>query len=166
VPTSDADRQSERPVIREFTLDDFDEVTAVWEASGLWMRPSDSREAIALKTTRDPDLFLVALVDGRIVGTALGGWDGRRAYVYHLAVVPERQRRGIASLLMDELDARFRAKGALKAKLQILVGNAASLAFFAARGYEIEEECLSAGKELVPGGAPRDWSPPSGKTTS
>jgi ribosomal protein S18 acetylase RimI-like enzyme len=138
-----------------FTLDDLDEARALWEATDMWLRPSDGRGQMESLLARDPELHL-AVRDGvgRLVGTVLGGWDGRRAYVYHLAVTPDRQREGIAGRLLDELEARFRARGALKAKLQILVGNEASRAFFAARGYLPETDCEPWGKELVPGGAP------------
>ena len=78
---------------------------------------------MALKVERDPDLFLVATLDGRIVGAVMGGWDGRRAYVYHLAVVHELRRRGVGDALMDELEERLRRKGALKAKCQIYTHN-------------------------------------------
>jgi len=139
-----------------FATADYDAVASLWERSGLWLRPSDTLAQVELKQTRDPDLFLVALLDGEVVGTAMGGWDGRRAYIYHLSVDPGHQRRGIATALMDELEGRFRARGALKAKLQILDGNDVSQAFFAARGYELEQPCLPWGKELVPGGAPMD----------
>ena len=149
------DQSDHSITIAEFTMDDYPVVHVLWQRGDLWMRPSDGPEATALKLTRDPELFLVARDgEGRIVGTVMGGWDGRRAYVYHLAVLPEHQRRGIASLLMDELEARFRAVGAMKAKLQILVDNGASRAFFAARGYQLETDCEPWGKELVPGGAP------------
>jgi len=84
----------------------------------------------------------------------MGGWDGRRAYVYHLAVLPERRRQGIADALMDELEERFRRLGALKAKTQILRDNEASRAFVGRRCYLREDDCESWGKELVEGGAP------------
>lgn len=137
---------------------DYEAVHELWRRSDLWMRPSDGLAAVELKLSRDPDLFLVARVAKRVVGVTMGGWDGRRAYVYHLAVDPEWRRRGVAGRLMDELEERFRAKGALKAKLQILAGNEASAAFFSARGYELERCCVPWGKELVPGGAPPDRS--------
>jgi len=132
-------------------------VDELWRRAGLWMRPSDAAAQLALKLSRDPDLFLVACADALLVGVAMGGWDGRRAYIYHLAVDPDWQRRGVADRLMDELEERFRVKGALKAKLQILVGNDVSAAFFAARGYRLETDCVPWGKELVSGGAPDDW---------
>jgi ribosomal protein S18 acetylase RimI-like enzyme len=143
--------------LREFTMADYEVVEELWRRAGLWMRPSDAPEQVALKLRRDPDLFLVACVGACTVGVTMGGWDGRRAYVYHLAVDPQWQRRGVGDRLMDELEKRFRVKGALKAKLQIMVGNDASVAFFAARGYRLETDCTPWGKELVAGGAPDDW---------
>ncbi len=136
---------------------DLGAARALWEATGMWLRPSDEPEQMALLFERDPDLQLAARDEaGRLVGTVLGGWDGRRAYVYHLAVVPDRQRHGVAGRLMDELEERFRARGALKAKLQILSDNDGSRAFFERRGYLLESDCEPWGKEMVPGGAPAD----------
>ncbi len=141
--------------LERFTLDDLEEARTLWRSTGMWLRPSDEPRQMGLLVARDPDLQLAARdAAGRLVGTALGGWDGRRAYVYHLAVATDSQRQGIASRLMDELEARFLARGALKAKLQVLVGNDASRAFFRARGYLLESDCEPWGKELVPGGAP------------
>ena len=141
--------------IAEFTMDDYPVVHVLWQRSDLWMRPSDGPQATLLKLSRDPELFLVARdASGRVVGTVMGGWDGRRAYVYHLAVLPEQRRRGVADALMDELEDRFRSLGALKAKTQILVDNEVSRAFFSRRGYVREDDCEPWGKELVEGGAP------------
>ena len=89
-------------------MDDYAVVHVLWQRGDLWMRPSDGPEATLLKLTRDPGLFLVARdADGRVVGTVMGGWDGRRAYVYHLAVAPERRRAG------HRRRAHGRARGAL-----------------------------------------------------
>ena len=155
----DAQADSAHVSIAEFSIDDYDLVAALWRRSGLWLRPSDTFEQVALKLACDPGLFLVARIGEALAGTAMGGWDGRRAYVYHLSVDPAWRRRGIGDALMDELEDRFRAKGALKAKLQILAGNDVSRAFFERRGYLEEIRCTNWGKELVAGGAPDDWSP-------
>jgi ribosomal protein S18 acetylase RimI-like enzyme len=143
-------------IIREFAMEDFDEVLALWldAGPGVDRRPSDERDQVALKVERDPDLFLVAALEGRIVGAVMGGWDGRRAYVYHLAVACDVRRRGVGGALMDELEERFQRKGALKAKCQIYTHNAASLAFFRHRGWDIEQGLWPVGKLL--GGAVDD----------
>lgn len=152
--------ENERPgiVIREFTLNDYDDVLALWLGAGPGVdrRPSDELDQVALRIQRDPDLFLVTTLDGRIVGAVMGGWDGRRAYVYHLAVAHDLRRRGVADALMDELEARFRRKGALKAKCQIHTYNDGSLAFVRQCGWEIEDRLWPVGKWL---GGPVDDSP-------
>jgi ribosomal protein S18 acetylase RimI-like enzyme len=149
-------------VLARFALDDLDHARAVWERTGMWLRPSDGPEQMALLLERCPDLQLVARdTQGVLIGTAMGGWDGRRGYIYHLAVEPAWQRRGVGGALIDELEARLRAKGAMKAKLQILVGNDVSRAFFRARGYLFEDDCEPWGKELVPGGAPPAHADPA-----
>jgi ribosomal protein S18 acetylase RimI-like enzyme len=154
-PTASAPVASAPYALGPFALDDLDDARALWQRTGMWLRPSDGPEQMALLLERCPDLQLVARdTQGTLIGTAMGGWDGRRGYVYHLAVEPAWQRRGVAGALMDELEARLRAKGALKAKLQILVDNDVSRAFFRARGYLLEDDCEPWGKELVPGGAP------------
>ncbi len=145
-------------VVREFTMDDYDDVLALWLSAGPGVdrRPSDERDQVALKIGRDPDLFLLATLGGRIVGAVMGGWDGRRGYVYHLAVAPDVRRRGVGGALMDELEDRLRRKGALKAKCQIYTHNEESLDFFRRRGWDIEEGLWPVGKWLA---GPVDDSP-------
>ena len=75
--------------IREFNYpEDYPAARLLWENAGpgIQLRRSDEPEEIRKKTERDPDLFLVAEADGKMVGTVIGGFDGRRGMVYHLAV--------------------------------------------------------------------------------
>jgi ribosomal protein S18 acetylase RimI-like enzyme len=138
-------------LVREFTMKDFEQVADLWRTagSGVQLRPSDARDQVRLKLGRDRDLFLVAVHHHRIVGAVMGGWDGRRGYVYHLVVSPDSRRRGIGDSLMDELERRFRAKGALKIKCQAYADNDAGRGFFLARGWQVEEGLVPLGKELT-----------------
>ena len=56
-------------------------------------------------------MFLLAEADGRLVGTVLGTHDGRKAWINRLAVSPAFRRRGIARLLVAEVEARMAALG-------------------------------------------------------
>jgi hypothetical protein len=61
--------------IREFTFpDDYEEVVALWKnaGAGIQLRRSDTPEEILKKLQHDPDLFLLASVDQKIVGTVIG----------------------------------------------------------------------------------------------
>ncbi len=107
--------------IREFTLDDYDAVHTLWENSGpgVGLGRSDTRAEIAKKLERDPELFIVAVDGGKIVGTVFAGFDGRRGIIYHLAVEEAYRKRGIGKMLMQEVERRLRAKGCLRSYLLV-----------------------------------------------
>lgn len=138
-------------LIRQFNLeDDLDPVLDLWRRSGpgVQLSRSDQPAEIRKKLARDPDLFLVAEDNGQLVGTVLGGFDGRRGLVYHLSVEPERRRAGIGQALMDELEVRLRHKGCRKAYLLVTKDNPAALAFYRQAGWEHMDLHLF-GKELA-----------------
>jgi len=124
--------------LREFTLDDHDAVYALWQNAGpgLGLGRSDTREEIAKKLLRDPDLFLVATNDDRIIGTVIGGFDGRRGLIYHLAVERTYRHRGIGKMLMDEIERRLVAKGCLRCYLLVKDGARDVVEFYRGQGWE------------------------------
>jgi ribosomal protein S18 acetylase RimI-like enzyme len=138
-----------RMKIREFKVTDYAETKNLWIEAGLVMRPGDNLEGIKLKLQRDPDLFLVAEQEHRIVGVVLGAWDGRRGWINHLAVRPNLQRTGIGQVLIRELEKRLIQKGAKKVNAQIYQSNRKSIDFFKASGYEMHDDLIMIGKALA-----------------
>jgi len=115
--------------IRTFVFpEDYPAVLSLWETSGPGLRVgrSDSPQEIQKKLERDPDLFLVAETSGKIIGTVLGGFDGRRGMVYHLGVLSEYRRSGIGRALLDEVEDRLRQRGCLKCYFMVIKDNDAS----------------------------------------
>jgi ribosomal protein S18 acetylase RimI-like enzyme len=124
--------------IRQFNFDtDYIPVIHLWEnvGPGVHVGRSDSPQEITRKLERDPELFLVAEIDAAIVGTVLGGYDGRRGIMYHLAVKPEFQNMGIGNQLMSELENRLRAKGCIRYHLLVTVDNHSAIDFYEKRGW-------------------------------
>ena len=134
--------------IREFKIDDYPIVRDLWQTAGLNLRPGDDLEDIKLKLQHDPDLFLVAQHDDKIVGSVIGGWDGRRGWIYHLAIRPDQQRKGIGAQLVAELESRLVAKGAKKVNAQVYKWNSQSTEFFKAIGYDEQTDLVLIGKQL------------------
>ena len=132
--------------IREFSLEDYERVVEVWQAAGLHIRPGDDKAAIARKLERDPELFLVACNGGEIVATVMGAHDGRRGYIYHVAVLPAHQRRGIARRLILEVEKRLIALGCPKLNLSVSPDNTGAIKFYQSLGFEVQH--LQMGKEL------------------
>jgi ribosomal protein S18 acetylase RimI-like enzyme len=135
--------------LREFRMKDYRDVRELWGESGLEIRPGDDENEVRIKVTRDPELFLVAEEDDRVVGSLMGAWDGRRGWLYHLGVLPEYRRRGIAAALVEEVERRMKAKGVVKANTLVYDTNTPSLAFFKKMGYPVDRSMLFLGKRLV-----------------
>ena len=84
-------------MIRVMTIDDYDEVYALWKKiKGFGIRSiDDSREGVDRFLRRNPTTSVVAEEDGHIVGSILCGHDGRRGCLYHVCVDEKHRRRGI-----------------------------------------------------------------------
>ena len=126
--------------IREFVYEnDLQAVLELWKGSspGIRISPSDDPVEIRKKLQRDPDLFLVAEEDARIIGVVVGGFDGRRGMVYHLAVETIQRGRGFGLALMRELEERLRRKGCLKYYLLVTKDNQDAVAFYQQIGCEV-----------------------------
>ena len=136
--------------LRSFTWGDLEAVLDLWKAAGpgIHLGRSDSPEEIRKKLSHDPDLFLVAEDQGRIIGAVMGGYDGRRGLVYHLAVLPQERHRGLGSMLMAELEQRLRAKGCVKYYLLVTPDNPQVLEFYRRLGWSVMDMTLM-GKELM-----------------
>ncbi len=139
------------PRIREFHYpEDYPAARLIWEnaGSGIHLRRSDDPDEIQKKLQRDPDLFLVAEADGKMLGTVVGGFDGRRGMVYHLAVTELHRKQGIGELLMDELERRLMAKGCIRCYLLVTVENESAMRFYEKRGWAHMKNVTIYGKDL------------------
>ena len=133
--------------IREFQYPaDYDRVIDLWNSagSGVHVGPSDTPQELQKKLKRDPDLFLVAASGEEIVGSAIGGFDGRRGMIYHVAVAPAHRRQGLATRLMREIEERLRAKGCIKCYLLVFPDNADAIEFYKQIGWNVMSNVIFA----------------------
>ncbi len=124
--------------IREFLFPhDYDNALKLWAAMevGVKVGRSDTPEEIQRKLQRDPDLFLVAVINEEIIGTIIGGYDGRRGMIYHLAVKANVREQGIGTLLLEEVERRLQAKGCRKCYLLVTADNLSAAQFYEQRNW-------------------------------
>ena len=134
--------------IRPFHESDETDVIALWvEVFGYFAPHNDPASIIRHKLAFQRNLFFIARLDGRLVGTVMGGYDGRRGWIYSLAVLPEVRHRGIETSLMRQVERELAILGCPKVNLQVLASNAAMVAFCDGLGYPIEKR-ISLGKLL------------------
>lgn len=121
----------------------------LWQHAGpgVHLGRSDTQDEIAKKVQRDSDLFLVDEIDDRLVGSVIGGYDGRRGMIYHLAVAQDYRQKGIGAALMEAVEQRLIAKGCVKSYLLVVAGNEDAIQFYAKRGWEVMDVTIM-GKEF------------------
>ena len=94
-----------------------------------------------------PDLFLVAIVENEVVGTAMAGYEGHRGWINYLAVHPAHPRRGIGRAIMREAERLLHDVGCPKINVQVRTPNAAAIDFYRGIGYAVDG-VISLGKRL------------------
>jgi ribosomal protein S18 acetylase RimI-like enzyme len=138
-------------LIREFKYpEDYPSICELWETAGtgIHLGRSDDLDEILKKLQRDPDLFLIIEEDDKMVGSVMGGFDGRRGMVYHLAVKNCCRNRGIGEALMEELERRLKGKGCIRSYLLVTSENENAMHFYENRGWTQMKELRIFGKDL------------------
>ena len=134
--------------IREFQPPDHEAVIDLWIRCELTRPWNNPHADILRKLAVDSDLFLVGTIDGEIVATVMGGYEGHRGWINYLAVDPSVQRRGLGRLMMDAVEPLLLARGCPKINLQVRETNQDAVGFYHAIGYVVDPViCL--GKRLI-----------------
>ena len=135
-------------VIRAYRPADEAAVVDLWRRCDLTRPWNDPHKDISRKLRVNPELFLVAEVDGgRVAGTVMVGYDGHRGWLNYLGVHPDHRRRGVGAALMNEAERLLRAKGCPKINLQVRTMNAEAVAFYRSLGFAVDD-VTSLGKRL------------------
>ena len=128
--------------IRPMTLDDYDRVWALWmSCRNMGFNDlDDSREGIGRFLKRNPATCFVAEADGDLAGVILAGHDGRRGYIYHMAVAETHRRHGIGSALVDRCLEALKHEGIHKVALVAFRTNDAGNAFWERMGFSLRDD--------------------------
>ncbi len=136
-------------LIRSYQESDEDAVVRLWRECGLVVPWNDPHKDIRRKLSIQRDMFLVGLVDDRIVAAVMAGYEGHRGWINYLAVSPNCQKKGLGRRMMDEAEAQLRKMGCPKINLQVRTSNTGVIDFYKALGYTLDD-VVSMGKRLDP----------------
>jgi ribosomal protein S18 acetylase RimI-like enzyme len=120
--------------LRDLDAADGDALRALWKAAGFGSTGDDDR-SLAAFVKRNPGLLVVATADGKVVASALGAWDGRRGWMYHVATDERYRRKGIATRLVHRVEQRLRTTGAAKVNVVVRAGDRTAQTFWKKLGY-------------------------------
>ena len=135
---------------REFRIEDYDSAVELWQRlEGLDVAEGDDRKTIRGFLGRNPGLSRVATNESKnIIGAVLCGHDGRRGYIYHLAVDPAYQGRGLARRLIEECVAGLKRAGLQRANILVAKDNPGGLEFWRRCGWEDLDGAAPMGRDL------------------
>ena len=117
----------------------------------LLVRAIGAKRCLEIGTFTGYSALAVALAlppGGRIVASAMAGYDGHRGWVNYLAVAPEARGKGYGRLLMRYIEEALRARGCPKLNIQVRAGNDEALRFYEKIGYSTEAR-VSLGRRLI-----------------
>lgn len=128
-------------IIREMTIDDYDEVYEMWQiTTKRALSKADERDQMERYLKHNAGMSQVAVVDGKIVGTVLAGHDGRRGFIHHMAVLPEFRRKKIGHALAQTAIQKIREQGIDKTHIFCYHNNETGQSFWRDFGFEKRED--------------------------
>ena len=131
--------------IRPCRSDECGIILELWQDAGSTPSISDSVDALKQMLQESKGLILVAELEGRIIGTVMGGWDGWRGSIYRLAVLPEYRIRVIGRRLVREAEKRLVDRGVSKISVLVEKSENTAVAFWdhmEKDGYQPDERMI------------------------
>lgn len=126
--------------IRPYREEDRQALVRLWSDVFPDDPPRNAPETmIRQKALVQPELLLVALDGGELIGAVMAGFDGTRGWIYHLAVDPAHRMKGVGAALVGSAEEGLRRLGCPKVNLQVRAENRGVIAFYRSVGYDIEE---------------------------
>lgn len=138
--------------LRPIAVADTDAVIGLWrEVFPQYDDPARPQRAprinVERKLAQGDGLFWGVWREGRLLGTAMAGWDGHRGWLYAVGVAPDARGQGVARALVTHAERELAAQGCPKVNLQVLDDAVGALAFWRALGYA-PDPVTSLGKRL------------------
>ncbi|MEK3688546.1 GNAT family N-acetyltransferase [Paenibacillus sp. FSL R10-2736] len=123
---------------RPMTADDYEAAYQLWKnTDGMGLSEADLRGEIIRYLERNPGISQVCVdADGTLAGTAVCGHDGRRGYMYHVAVSSSSRGKGAGREMVTRCLERLREEGISKCHLMVIGHNALGRSFWSGTGWQ------------------------------
>ena len=134
-------------LVRPCRTDDEESLVSLWQVCELTVPWNNPHKDIARKLQVQPELFLIGILDSRLIATVMGGYDGHRGWINYLAVHPDFQGNGYGQEIMNSVETGLREMGCPKINLKIRTVNDKIASFYQKLGFT-NDHVVSMGKLL------------------
>ena len=129
--------------IQTMTIADYPAVYALWSRTeGMGLNESDTEAGIRSFLGKNPQLSLVLRSGDQLHGAMLVGTDGRRGFLYHLAVDVAHRGRGLGGRLVQEGIRRLANVGVIRCNVVVYANNHAGQSFWNHMGFDSRPEVV------------------------
>lgn len=126
--------------VKKLTQKDFPAVYKFWQFATPFSYPSTvEREKYLLLLKHNKNLAWALEHKTEIIGTVIGGFDGRTAIIYRLAVHPQFRKKGLGKRLMQKLHTEFVKQNINRISAHVHESNKEVVGFYKTLGYEIDQ---------------------------
>ncbi len=124
--------------IQPMVISDYEEIMSLWRnTEGIGLSEGDEISGIRLYLRRNPGLCFVAReAAGKLIGAVLCGHDGRRGFLYHLAVARNMRHQGLGRRLVDKCLTALRSAGIQKCTILVYADNEKGKRFWRKLGWK------------------------------
>lgn len=135
--------------IRVMNMGDYPQLIDLWSnTENIGLSEADSPTNLDAFLERNPGLSFVALENDKITGAVLGGHDGRRGAIYHLAVNREYRNKGYGQMLLNHCLAVFADIGIERCHIHVYADNQSGLDFWLKNGWFTRPELVLLSKDI------------------
>lgn len=135
--------------IRNMDFDDYAGALKLWKSlPGLGLSSADEQDAFNHFLEKNPNTCFIAKDGSKIIGTVLGGSDGRRGYLYHLAVHRNYQRIGLGRQLSEKCLSALKSQGLQKSHIFVISSNQEGLRFWEKLGWLLRKDIFVMSRDL------------------
>jgi ribosomal protein S18 acetylase RimI-like enzyme len=117
-------------------------ILALWREAEATVSMTDTVEDLSRAIADSPAMVLVAEVEGQLIGSVIGSFDGWRGNIYRLAVHPDYRRQGIAHALVVEVERHLVRQGAKLISAWVEREHPWAMGFWQAIGYEVDTRMI------------------------
>ena len=128
--------------VRAFQARDIPNAIQLWsQTEGVSLLLEETPDFLVAFLDRNPGLSSAVVgADGKLIGALLGGDDGRRGYLYHLAVNPAHRGTGLGRALVRRTTTALAERGIAKATIMVFSNNSEGAAFWEHLGWKARHD--------------------------
>jgi|SRR4030095_930470 N-acetylglutamate synthase len=129
----------------------FEEAKQLWaETEGMELTVGDSKQSLEKYLSRNPAMSFICRdsQNENLLGTILCGHDGRRGFIYHVAVDKNYRRKNIAKQLVDLSLKALKKSGIERCSLMVKTTNNDAYSFWEKMGWRGRTDLFMFSKDL------------------